>query len=184
MNISFQPLNKIPKLKKLVSGAFNQPKQAAPVVGTTDQQTTAVVGGENSSGSAFSNSSLTSGGVFLCTCIFILCFTFRLRIHHLLQANPKLQSRNIRVKITSDGNSRNIHLVVIAFSLLDFNENWSSPYGCLVIALLKTTENYNNLDGTSVDIVDEMKIVPSITVNILMKWKLYNLSLWMTQCTV
>ena len=160
MIISFQPLNKIPKLKKWVSGAFNQPKQAAPVVGTTDQQTAAVVGGQNSSGSALSNSSLTSGGVFLCTCIFILCFTFRLRIHHLLQANPKLQSRNIRVKITSDGNSRNIHLVVIAFSLLDFNENWSSPYGCLVIALQKITT-----------------ISMALQLILLMKWKLYHLSL-------
>ena len=49
----------------------------------------------------------------------------RVRIHYLLQANPKLQSRNIRVKITGDGTSISIsvHLVVIAFSLLDFDKN-------------------------------------------------------------
>ena len=91
----------------------------------------------------------------------------RVRIHYLLKKNPKLKTRNIRVKITGDGTSisRSVHLVVIAFSLLDFEENPSSPYGCHVIALLNTTENYDNLDDALVDIADEMKILQFITVD-------------------
>jgi len=48
---------------------------------------------------------------------------------------------------------------------LDFDENPSSPYGCHIIALLNTTEDYDNLDDALVDIADEMKILKSITVN-------------------
>lgn len=52
----------------------------------------------------------------------------RLRIHHMLQLNPSYPNRHVRVKITGDGTtiSRSIHLVVIAFSLIGFNENPSS----------------------------------------------------------
>ena len=72
----------------------------------------------------------------------------RVRIRHMLLSNPSYQYRHIRVKITGDGTcvSRSVHLVVIAFSLIDFNnENPSSPYGCHVIALMNATENYENL---------------------------------------
>ena len=91
----------------------------------------------------------------------------RLRIHQMLQLNPSYSSRHIRVKITGDGTkiSRSIHLVVIAFSLLDISENPLSPYGCHTIALLNTNEDYDNLQESLSDIADEMKQLKSITVD-------------------
>ena len=74
----------------------------------------------------------------------------------MLQLNPSYPNRHIRVKITGDGTtiSRSIHLVVIAFSLIGFNENPSSPYGCHTIALLNTIEDYDNLQESLSDIAD------------------------------
>ena len=91
----------------------------------------------------------------------------RLRIHQMLQLNPSYSSRHIRVKITGDGTkiSRSVHLVVIAFSLLDISENPLSPYGCHTIALLNTNEDYDNLQESLSDIADEMKQLKSITVD-------------------
>ena len=92
----------------------------------------------------------------------------RVRIRHMLLSNPSYQYRHIRVKITGDGTcvSRSVHLVVIAFSLIDFNnENPSSPYGCHVIALINATENYENLQESLTDIADELRHLNSINVD-------------------
>ena len=90
----------------------------------------------------------------------------RLRIHHMLLSDPSHQSGHIRVKITGDGTSisRSVHLVVIAFSLVD-DENASSPYGCHVVALINTTENYENLEESLTDIADELRHLKSINVD-------------------
>ena len=92
----------------------------------------------------------------------------RLRIRHMLLSNPSYQYRHICVKITGDGTSisRSVHLVVIAFSLIDFKEeNPSSPYGCHVIALINTTEDYENLQESLTDIADELRHLKSINVD-------------------
>ena len=92
----------------------------------------------------------------------------RVRIRHMLLSNPSYQYKHIRVKITGDGTcvSRSVHLVVIAFSFIDFNnENPSSPYGCHVIALINATENYENLQESLTDIADELRHLNSINVD-------------------
>ena len=91
----------------------------------------------------------------------------RLRLCHMLQLNPSYPNRHIRVKITGDGTtiSRSVHLVVIAFSLIDCNENPSSPYGSHIIALLNSNEDYDNLQESLSDIADEMKHLKSINVD-------------------
>ena len=90
----------------------------------------------------------------------------RLRIRHMLLSDPSHQSGHIRVKITGDGTSisRSVHLVVIAFSLVD-DENASSPYECHVVALINTTENYENLEEFLTDIADELRHLKSINVD-------------------
>ena len=49
--------------------------------------------------------------------------------------------------------------------MLDFDENPSSPYGCHTIALLNTTEDYDNLHEALTDIADEMKKLHCIEVD-------------------
>ena len=55
--------------------------------------------------------------------------------------------------------------MVIAFSLIDLNENQSSPYGCRTIVLLNTTEDCDNLQESLSDIADEMRNLQSVNVD-------------------
>jgi len=81
----------------------------------------------------------------------------------MLQANPTFRRKHIFVKIIGDGTSvsRTMHLVVIDFSLLDFMK----IHRCHTIALLNTTEDYDNLYKALTDIADEMKNLHYIEVD-------------------
>lgn len=92
----------------------------------------------------------------------------RIRLHHVLKTNPSFAfKKSIRVKITGDGTvvSRSLHLVVIAFSLLVDEENPNSPNGTHTIALLNTTEHYDNMAEALGKVIEDVKIMESITVN-------------------
>ena len=91
-----------------------------------------------------------------------------IRIVHLLKLNPSFAlKKHIRVKITGDGTvlSRSLHLVVIAFSLILDEEIPTSPNGNHTIALINTTEDYNNLLEALENIVSEIESLQSITVD-------------------
>ena len=58
-----------------------------------------------------------------------------------------------------------MHLVVIAFSLLHEDENPNSPNGNHTIALLQTTENYDDMSAALVNIIEDIKTMQSITID-------------------
>ena len=86
-----------------------------------------------------------------------------IRLRYILFATRK----SIRIKITGDGTviSRSMHLVVIVFSLLHEDENPNSPNGNYTIALLQTTENYDDMSAALVNIIEDIKTMQSITID-------------------
>ena len=90
------------------------------------------------------------------------------RIEHLAKSDEKYnKSQCIKVKITGDGTSvsRSMHLVVIAFTLVEDEPNPNAPRGNHTIALINTTEEYNNLVEALDDITTEINNLKSLTVN-------------------
>ena len=90
------------------------------------------------------------------------------RIEHLAKSNEKYnKSQCLKVKITGDGTSvsRSMHLVVVAFTLVEDESNCNSPKGNHTIALVNTTEQYDNLSEALDDITNEVKNLKSLTVN-------------------
>ena len=91
------------------------------------------------------------------------------RIEHILFCNLTFQQQKIKVKITGYGTivSRSMHVLVIAFTLVNVKseECPNSPRGNHVLALINTTEDYNNLQEALRDITEEIKNTTSITVN-------------------
>ena len=75
------------------------------------------------------------------------------------------ESSTIRVKLTGDGTvvSRSVHLVVIAFAIVDAHNNPNSPRGNHTIALINTTESYDNLSESLKDLIAEISEIKSIT---------------------
>ena len=91
----------------------------------------------------------------------------------MLKLNPSFAlNKHIHAKITGDGTvvSRSLHLVyvVIAFSLILDEESPTSPNGNHTIALINTTEHYDNLLEALENIVSEIESLQSITVDGLM----------------
>ena len=62
------------------------------------------------------------------------------------------------MKITGDGTqvSRSMHTLVLAFTILDGNENPNSPTGNHVIAMFNTQEKYEYLSEAVKGIVNEI----------------------------
>ena len=75
--------------------------------------------------------------------------------------------RHVCVKITRDKTvaCRSLHLVVIAFSLMFDNEMPTSPNKNYTIALINTTEDYDNLLESLEDIANEIKTLESIVID-------------------
>ena len=73
----------------------------------------------------------------------------------------------IRVKITVDGTqvSRSMHILVIAFTILDGSENPNSPGGNHIIALLNSQEKYEYLSEVVKDITSDIKSIKSLTID-------------------
>ena len=91
------------------------------------------------------------------------------RLHHLLKVNPNFQQSVIQVKITGDGIyvSRGMHILVIAFTLVNIKleERPNSPRGKHVLALINTTEDYDNIEEAVQDIADEIKFTDCLKIN-------------------
>ena len=89
------------------------------------------------------------------------------KIHHLQKINPAFcTDRVVHVKLTGDGTSvsRNIHLLVIAFVVIQDEVIANSPSDHCTIALINTTENYESLSECVEDIVSEMKSLDTLKV--------------------
>ena len=70
--------------------------------------------------------------------------------------------------MTGDGTSisRSVHLVVFVFTLVDSDiANPNSPKGNCALALIQTTEDYDNPSEALKDIIDEVTNLRSITVD-------------------
>lgn len=90
------------------------------------------------------------------------------RIEYLSKIDEKYnKTQCLKVKITGDGMavSRSMHLVVIAFTLVEDEPNPNAPRGNHTIALINTTENYDNLVEALDDITTEVNNLTSLTVN-------------------
>ena len=90
------------------------------------------------------------------------------RIEHLAKTDDKYsKTQCLKVKITGDDTSIScsIHLVVIAFTLVENEPQPNSPKGNHVIALINTTEDYENLLEALDDITSEVKNLNSVVVN-------------------
>ena len=57
-----------------------------------------------------------------------------------------------------------MHVLVIAFTILDGLENPNSPGGNHVIAMLNSQENYEQLSEALKDIANEIELTKSITI--------------------
>lgn len=82
------------------------------------------------------------------------------RVEHLVRTNNKYcKSQCLKVKITGDGTSVScsMHLVVIAFTLVEDEPQPNAPKGNHTIALINTTEDYDNLVEALDDITTEIK---------------------------
>ena len=73
----------------------------------------------------------------------------------------------IWVKITVDGTqvSRSMHILVIAFTILDGSENPNSPGGNHIIALLNSQEKYKYLSEAVKDITSDIKSIKTLTID-------------------
>lgn len=91
-----------------------------------------------------------------------------IRLQALVNKYPSIKDEEyIMVKLTGDGTrvSRSMHIVAIAFSILNGNENPNSPGGNHVIALLNTEEKYEQLSDALKDIEEEIKSTQSLTID-------------------
>ena len=82
------------------------------------------------------------------------------RIEHPAKTDDKYsKTQCLKVKITGDGTSisRSIHLLVIAFTLVEDEPQPNFPKGNHAIALINTTEDYENLLEALDDITSEEK---------------------------
>ena len=92
----------------------------------------------------------------------------QLRLQKLVKKNPGIQDDTcIRVKITGDGTqvSCSMHILVIAFTILDGTKNPNSPGGNHVIALLNAQEKYECLSEAVKDIASDIKSIKSLTID-------------------
>ena len=95
------------------------------------------------------------------------------RIKYLAENYPKYQtSQCVKIKLTGDGTniSRSVHLVVIAFTIIDSGTDHivtspNSPTGNCSLALINTTEGYDNLSEALEDIIDEVKHLHCVIVD-------------------
>ena len=90
------------------------------------------------------------------------------RLQILVNKHPSIKDEAyIRVKLTGDGTrvSRSMHIIVIAFSILNGNENPNSPGGNHVIALLNAEEKYEHLSNALKDIEKEIKFTQTLTID-------------------
>ena len=73
----------------------------------------------------------------------------------------------IQVKLTGDGTNigRNLHVINIAFVLLNDTSSVSSPHGNHSIAILKIPEDYDSLSDSLADIIKEASDLKSIDIN-------------------
>ena len=86
----------------------------------------------------------------------------------LMTADPSFSKhRNIKVKITGDGTciSRSTHCIVIAFTIINDVALPNAPRGNHTVAILNTTEDYNTLSESLVDISNEIKMIHEIEIN-------------------
>ena len=89
------------------------------------------------------------------------------RLEILLERKPAIRDcTNVRVKITGDGTriSRNLHTVVIAFSLLEEGDA-NAPSGSHSIAIMNLSEDYEELAESLQDIMKEVDSLNTITVD-------------------
>jgi len=92
----------------------------------------------------------------------------KLRLTALVKKYPSIKDEEyIRVKLTGDGTrvSRNMHIIVIAFSVLHGDENPNSPTGNHPIAMLNAEEKYEQLSVSLKDIEDEIKSTQSVIID-------------------
>ena len=91
------------------------------------------------------------------------------RLEYLVSCDATVQQQKVQVKVTGDGTivSRSMHVLVIAFTLINVKSKECpiSPRGNHVVALINTTEDYDNLQEAVRDIEEEIKNTTSITVN-------------------
>ena len=93
--------------------------------------------------------------------------TLENKIQHLQKTNPAFcMDQIVKVKITGDGTSisRSVHLIAIAFVVIQDQVIANSPSDHNTIALINTTENYENLAESVEDIVSEMKCLDILKV--------------------
>ena len=81
--------------------------------------------------------------------------------------NPCHNARKIRVKLTGDGTNigKRLHVVIIAFTVIDEGVAAMLSEGNHAIAILRTTENYEDLKLELRDIVNEVNTLKNITVD-------------------
>ena len=86
----------------------------------------------------------------------------------LMTADPSFSKhRNIKVIITGDGTciSCSTQCIVIFFTIINDVALPNAPRGNHTVAILNTTEDYNTLSESLVDISNEIKMIHEIEIN-------------------
>ena len=86
----------------------------------------------------------------------------------LMTADPSFcEQQTIKVKITGDGTniSRSTHCVIIAFTIINDFALPNSPRGNHTVAILNTTEDYDTLAESLVEVSNDIKMIREIEIN-------------------
>ena len=101
-----------------------------------------------------------------------------------LQKNGILNmDTTIKVKISGDGTNigKRLKLENVTYTILNEKETAMSEKGNYVLAIIKITENYDNLKESLADLINEMSNLKEITVNDH-KLEIFSLCLWFGSC--
>ena len=91
-----------------------------------------------------------------------------IRLQQMVKINPSLiNESSINVKITGNGIqvSQSMHILMLAFTILDGNANPNSPSGNYTIAMLNAQEKYEHLLHVIKDIANEIESMQSIIID-------------------
>ena len=91
-----------------------------------------------------------------------------IRLEHMVKIYLSLKNESsVKVKITGDGTqvSRSMHTLLLAFTILDGNENPNSPTGNHVIAMFNTQEKYEYLSEAVKGTANEIQSIEPITID-------------------
>ena len=90
----------------------------------------------------------------------------------LMEQIPKIEhkfgsSKNLKIKVSGDGTNigKRLHILNVTYTIINEESAAMSEKGNYVLAIIKTTEEYNSIRDSLSDLIEEMRILKSVEVN-------------------